>query len=84
MIKLLFHFGDGALRWSSVVLFFVVFMTLQCVASGVWVSNGQFIPAILSGAAMGKSSETAMAMHYASTPVCVVITRVVLLRLHVS
>lgn len=54
MIKLLFHFGDGALRWSSVVLFSVVFMTLQCVASGVWVSNGQFIPSILSGAAMGK------------------------------
>lgn len=55
MIKLLFHFGDGALRSTSVILFFGVFITLQCVASGVWVSNGQFIPAILSGAAMGKS-----------------------------
>lgn len=57
MIKLLFHFGDGALRSSSVLLFFVVFITLQCVASGVWVSNGQFIPAILSGAAMGKRGD---------------------------
>eukprot|EP00752_Nemacystus_decipiens_P007845 g7009.t1 len=54
MIKLLFHFGDGALRTSSVILFFVIFMTLQCVASGVWVSNGQFIPAILSGASLGR------------------------------
>ncbi|CAM9787116.1 unnamed protein product [Ectocarpus sp. 6 AP-2014] len=54
-IKLLFHFGDGTLRSSSAVLFFGVFITLQCVASGVWVSNGQFIPAILSGAAMGRS-----------------------------
>lgn len=54
MIKLLFHFGDGALRPSSVMLFFVVFITLQCVASGVWVSNGQFIPAILSGASSGE------------------------------
>jgi len=55
IIKLLFHFGEGSLRTSSLVLFFVVFMTLQCVASGVWVSNGQFIPSILSGAAMGES-----------------------------
>ena len=54
MIKLLFHFGDGALRPSSVIVFFVVFMTLQCVASGVWVSNGQFIPSILSGASLGE------------------------------
>lgn len=54
MVKLLFHFGDGAIRSSSLVLFFGVFITLQCVASGLWVSNGQFIPAILSGAAMGK------------------------------
>lgn len=54
IIKLLFHFGEGALRKSSLFLFFAVFMTLQCVASGVWVSNGQFIPSILSGAAMGK------------------------------
>lgn len=56
MIKLLFHFGGGALRSSSVVLFFGVFITLQCVTSGVWVSNGQFIPSILAGAAMGEMS----------------------------
>ncbi|CAM9288352.1 unnamed protein product, partial [Hapterophycus canaliculatus] len=54
MIKLLFHFGGGALRSSSVVLFFGVFITLQCITSGVWVSNGQFIPSILGGAAMGR------------------------------
>lgn len=55
MIKLLFHFGGGELRSSSVVLFFGVFITLQCVTSGVWVSNGQFIPSILAGAAMGET-----------------------------
>lgn len=54
MIKLLFHFGDNELRASSVLLFSAVFLALQCVTSGVWVSSGLFIPAILSGAAMGK------------------------------
>ena len=54
MIKLLFHFGDNELRASSVLLFSAVFLALQCVTSGVWVSSGLFIPAILSGASMGK------------------------------
>lgn len=54
MIKLIFHFGDNELRASSVLLFSAVFIALQCVTSGVWVSSGLFIPAILSGAAMGK------------------------------
>ncbi|CAM9177656.1 unnamed protein product, partial [Laminaria digitata] len=54
MIKLLFHFGDNELRASSVLIFSAVFLALQCVTSGVWVSSGLFIPAILSGAAMGR------------------------------
>lgn len=58
MIKLLFHFGAPGIRVSSSLIFAGVFITLQCLASGVWVSSGLFIPSILVGAAMGKDLTT--------------------------
>lgn len=56
VIKLLFHFGAPGLKPAAVLIFGAVFLVLECLTIGTWVSSGLFIPSILAGAAMGELS----------------------------
>ncbi|CAM9547759.1 unnamed protein product, partial [Discosporangium mesarthrocarpum] len=53
-IKLLFHFSGSGFQPSALFIFSAVYLTLECISLGLWVSSGLFIPSILAGAALGR------------------------------
>jgi chloride channel 7 len=52
-IRNLFH-SEGVIKLSTLAIFFVVYYALACLTYGIGVPSGLFVPAILSGCALGR------------------------------
>lgn len=52
-IRNLFH-SEGVIGFRTLSIFFVVYISLACLTYGIAVPSGLFVPAILSGCALGR------------------------------